>query len=202
MSCLGKQAVTDCLKHLANDFAKGQRTYPKTRQENLKLMDASNKFTAKCDPGSGSYGGSFAQQKGEGGNQGKGNGNQKGKPKFDLELWSGKCCHRCGKDGHPAWAKVCKEEDVKKHKAAKAKDKGNDNDEELTKAKAELKKTKQTMVNMKAEMDALKKEDDDDDDQDASFGFVNVGHSPAMEKLIAHVHHTKGRSKGLSLIHI
>lgn len=91
-------------KDLANDFTKGQKTHPKTRQENLKLMDASNKLPATVNKGSHSYGGSFAQR--GGGDTQRGNGNQRGnsKPKFDEEFWKNKTCHRCGKDGHPAWA--------------------------------------------------------------------------------------------------
>lgn len=78
---------------------------------------------------------------------------------------------------------------MKKHKASKSNDKGYD----VSKIKEELAKTKQTMVNLQSKLGSVKEDDDGEEEQDQSFCFVNVGRAPAIDKLVAHVHHNKGQ---------
>jgi Zinc knuckle len=108
---------------LADDYAKGQGTYPKNRQDALNLLDT---FTRNAPPRViESEGGTFATTK------------KLSKKEQDEAYWKDKECYNCGKTGHPVSDcpnKKAKSKKDKDDKKGKAKPKDDTTDEESKKS--------------------------------------------------------------------
>jgi Zinc knuckle len=109
---MNSAAQHDKLKvSLTDDYAKGQDTYPKSRQEALRLLDA---FTKTAAPRAiVSEGSSFATAA------------KPSSKESSEEYWKDKECYNCGEKGHPA--RRCPNEGRDKNKK-KGKSKGKDED--------------------------------------------------------------------------
>jgi Zinc knuckle len=107
---------------LADDYAKGQDTYPKNRQEALLLIDA---FTKTAAPRIiQSEGTSFATAA------------KPSSKQSSEEYWIDKECYKCGEKGHPSRKCPNDDEDTKKKKGkgkGKAKDDESDNESKASK---------------------------------------------------------------------
>jgi Zinc knuckle len=125
---MNSAAKHDKLKiSLTDDYAKGQDTYPKTRQEALRLLDA---FTKTAAPRAiVTEGKSFATAA------------KTSSKQSSEDYWKGKECYKCGEKGHPA--RRCPNDDKdKKKKSSKSKGKGDDSDNESKSSRRSFKSAK------------------------------------------------------------
>jgi Zinc knuckle len=125
---MNSAAQHDKLKvSLTDDYAKGQDTYPKTRQEALRLLDA---FTKTAAPRAiVSEGKSFATAA------------KPSSKQSSEDYWKDKECYKCGGPGHPA--RRCPNDDKNKKKKGKnGKGKDDDSDNESKSSKRSFKSAK------------------------------------------------------------